>query len=54
MNDEVYSESIQEPEDYHYGGCIINKENNEYFVSSSFNVFINIWNLYNKKIFKIY
>ena len=24
LNDEVYSEFIQEPEDYHYGDCIIN------------------------------
>ena len=53
LNDDVYSEFIQEPEDYHYGGCIINKENDEYLVSSSFNGYINIWDLYNKKIFRI-
>ena len=53
LDDEVYSEFIQEPEDYHYGGYIINKESEEYLVSSSFNGFINIWDLFNKKIFKI-
>ena len=48
FNDDIYSIFIQEPEEYHYGGgCIINKENNEYLVSSSFNGYINIWDLYN-------
>ena len=47
MNNEINSELIQEPEDYHYGGYIFNKENNEYLFSSSFNGYINLFDLYN-------
>ena len=41
------------PEDSHFSGFIYNKDDNDYLCSSSKNGFINIWDLYNKKIFKI-
>ncbi len=34
-------------------GFIYEKENNDYLCSSSSNGYINIWDLYNKKIFKV-
>ena len=53
IEEELYSELIQEPEDSHYCGFIYEKENKDFLCSSSFNGYINIWDLYNKKIFKI-
>ena len=53
LEDELYSELKQEPETDHFSGFIYNKDNNDYLCSSSFNGYINIWDLYNKKIFKI-
>ena len=53
IEEELYSEFIQEPEDDHFSGFISNKDNNDYLCSSSQNGYINIWDLYNKKIFKI-
>ena len=44
---------IQEPEDSHLSGFIYEKENNDYLCSSSYNGYINIWDLYNKKIYKV-
>ena len=43
----------KEPEDSHLCGFIYNKDNNDYLCSSSINGYINIWDLYNKKIFKV-
>jgi len=53
LEDELYSELIQEPETDHFSGFIYNRNNNDYLCSSSSNGYINIWDLYNKKIFKI-
>ena len=53
LEDELYYELINEPEDNHFSGFIYNKENNDYLCSSSNNGYINIWDLYNKKIFKV-
>ena len=53
LEDELYSELKQEPETDHFSGFIYNKDNNDYLYSSSSNGYINIWDLYNKKIFKI-
>ena len=53
IEDDLYSELIQEPEDNHFSGFIYNRNNNDYLCSSSDNGYINIWDLYNKKIFKI-
>ena len=53
IEDELYSELIQEPEDSHFSGFIYEKENNDYLCSSSYNGYINIWDLYNKTIFKV-
>ena len=53
VEDELYSELKQKPEDNHYSGFIYNKDDNDYLCTSSCNGYINIWDLYNKKIFKI-
>ena len=50
---DLYSELKQEPEDNYLSGFIYEKENNDYLCSSSYNGYINIWDLYNKKIFKV-
>ena len=50
LEDELYSELIHQPESYHYSGFIYN---NDYLCSSSTNGYINIWDLYNKNIFKV-
>jgi len=52
LEDELYSELIKKPENDHYSGFIYNRNNNDYLCSSSWNGYINIWNLYNKKILK--
>jgi len=53
LEDELYSELIHQPEDYHESGFIYNIDNNDYLCSSSTNGYINIWDLYNKNIFKV-
>ena len=53
LEDELYCELIHQPEDYHCSGFIYNIDNNDYLCSSSNNGYINIWDLYNKNIFKI-
>ena len=52
LEDELYSELINDDEGSHFSGCIISKDNKEYLCSSSWNGYINIWDLYDKKIFK--
>ena len=57
LEDELYSELIYEPETDHFSGFIFSKDNKDYLVSSSSNGFINIWDLYDKKVsntFNIY
>ena len=53
LEDELYSELKQEPETDHFSGFIYYKDNNDYLCSSSDNGYINIWDLYNKNIFKV-
>jgi len=53
LEDKLYSELIQQPESNHCSGFIKNKDNKDYLYSSSSNGYINIWDLYNKNIFKI-
>ena len=52
LEDELYCKLIKESEAYHNSGFIFNKGNNEYLCCSSTNGYINIWDLYNKNIFK--
>jgi len=52
LEDELYSELINQPENCNYSGFIYNIDNNDYLCSSSSNGYINIWDLYNKNIFK--
>ena len=51
-NTELYSELSNEPETDHFSGFIYYKDNNDYLCSSSYKGYINIWDLYNKKIYK--
>ena len=51
--DELYSKLINKPEGIHHCGFIYNKNDNDYLCSSSTNGFINIWDLYQKTIFKV-
>ena len=53
IEEELYSELKKEPEADHFSGFIYNKNDNNYLCSSSRNGYINIWDLYNKKIFKV-
>ena len=53
LEDELYSELINQPEDDHLSGFIYYKDNNDYLCSSCDNGYINIWDLYNKTIFKV-
>ena len=53
LEDELYSELIHQHEGNHYSGFIYNIDNNDYLCSSSNNGYINIWDLYNKNIFKV-
>jgi len=54
LEEKIYSELIQKPENDHYcSGFIKNIDNKDYLYSSSRNGYINIWDLYSKKIFKI-
>ena len=52
LKDKEYAVLSQKPEDIHYSGFIFNKDDNDYLCCSSNNGYINIWDLYNKKIFK--
>ena len=53
MEDELYSELSNKPEDSHFSGFIYYKDNNDYLCSSSYNGYINIWDLYKKKYIKL-
>ena len=53
IEDELYSILIQQPEFGHDSGFIYSKDNYDYLCSSSEKGLINIWNLYNKNIFKV-
>ena len=52
LDDDLYSELSKKPEDSHYSGFLYFKNENDYLFSSSRNGYINIWDLYNKKIYK--
>ena len=43
---------MKKPEDYHLSGFIYTENNNDYLCCSSTNGYINIWDLFKKKIFK--
>ena len=53
LDDELYCELIQEPEDNHLSGFIYNIDNIDYLCSSSYNGYINLWDLFNKSISKV-
>ena len=53
LENELYYQSRKGPEIFQHSGFIFNKENNEYLCCSSTNGYINIWDLYNKNLFKV-
>ena len=53
FDNEIFYELIKEPETDHFSGFIYTKNNIDYLCSSSENGYINIWDLYSKKIFKV-
>ena len=53
FEDEIYSEIISENESTHFHGFIYSKNNIDYLCFSSFNGYINIYDLYKKEIYKI-
>ena len=53
LEDELYSELINVPEDSHYSGFIYVKDENEYLFSSSYKGKIDIWDLNTKKIYQV-
>ena len=54
FDNDIYYELVQEPETDHFSGFIFTKDNYyDYLCSSSENGFINIWDLYSKKILKV-
>lgn len=54
IDDELYCELVQEPEDNHLSGFIYNfDDNTDYLCSSSYNGYINLWDLFNKSIYKV-
>ena len=53
FEDEIYCELIKVPEAGHVSGILYYFDNHDYLCSSSGNGFINIWDLYEKKIQKI-
>ena len=53
LEDKLYYEFKQEKEESYFSGYIYNKDNNDYLCCSSSKGFINIYDLYNKKLFKI-
>ena len=50
LEGELYSELTYEPESDHFSGFIFSKDNKDYLCSSATNGFINIWDLYEKKV----
>ena len=52
LEEELYSELSNKTEADHFSGFIYYRDNNDYLCSSSDNGYINIWDLYNKKIYK--
>ena len=53
LEEELYSEFSNVSEHDHKSGFIYYIDNNDYLCSSSSNGYINIWNLYNKNIYKV-
>ena len=53
LEEELYSEFSNVSEHDHKSGLIYYIDNNDYLCSSSSNGYINIWDLYNKNIYKV-
>ena len=51
--DELYAKLVHEPENEHYSGYIYSKGDSEYLCTTCYNGFINVWDLYIKKIVNI-
>ena len=53
LKDKKYDIFIQEPESNHFSGFIYSKDDYDYLCCTSQNGFINIWDLFKKKIYKV-
>ena len=53
LENELYCQLKNENEGFHNSGFIFNKGNNDYLCCSSTKGYINIWDLYNKNLFKV-
>ena len=53
LEEELYAEFTYQPESDHFSGFIYSKHNKDYLCSSSYNGFINIWDLYDKVKFNV-
>jgi len=52
LENEIYSTFITENEGIHYDGLIYNKNDKDYLCVSSFNGYLDIWDLYDKILYK--
>ena len=52
LENEIYSTFVSQNEGIHYDGLIYNKNGKDYLCVSSFNGYFDIWDLYDKKLFK--
>ena len=52
LEDEIYTEFINERVSPQYSGFLYCKDNNDYLCTSSYIGYVNIWDLYNKNLFK--
>jgi len=52
LENEIYSTFVTQNEGIHYDGLIYNKNDKDYLCVSSFNGYLDIWDLYDKILFK--
>ena len=55
LDEDIFFELIlmKDPEHNHYSGFVYSEEENDYLCTSAQNGYINIWDLYEKKLFKV-
>ena len=53
LEEDIFFELNKDPEHNHYSGFVYNEGENDYLCTSAQNGYINIWDLYEKKIFKV-
>ena len=53
LDEDIFFELMKDPEHNHYSGFAYSEEENDYLCTSAQNGYINIWDLYEKKLFKV-